>query len=264
MDGPTPPHGEPSSAPEPPTDEPAREGEETSPTPGKPADEPLDGTDKTRVSEPPGSDAEPPRKQRRSNEFWLGALGIVATVLAAFVGAVATYFTGVQHDNQETLRAQTSFTQETLRTQASFTQSQRGQAYTAFLSAADKFQSFWIPALTDITNRYSSGNISHSSTPAIDDMTTSFYDLVDASARVSFFSSKEVDTAAKNMTHLAADVINYLTRLARDPENAHPSPADGPAFNGKTDQLGRAMGSTANGFICAARKDLGMAGCPGG
>ena len=146
VDEPTPREDETSSAHASPADEPTAEGEETSSTPGKPVDEPTEESDEFPVSEPPGSDAESPKKQRRSNEFWLGALGIVATMLAALVGAVATYFTGVHRDDQETLRAQTSFTR-----------SEQVQAYTAFSNAHNDLRQALLYKRATILEKYPGG-----------------------------------------------------------------------------------------------------------
>jgi hypothetical protein len=100
--------------------------------------EPTPQGDKTSPQSP-ASDAEPPTKQRRSNEFWLAVLGFISTVVAGVVGAVMTWYTGEQHDHQETMREQASFAHETMRAQTSFTRSQQLEAYTAFDTAIVEF-----------------------------------------------------------------------------------------------------------------------------
>jgi hypothetical protein len=106
----------------PPADESTPQGNETS---SVPVDEPMpNGEGTSTPPDSPASTAEPPKTQRRSNEFWLAVVGVVATTLVGVVGAVTTYFTGVEHDQQENKRQQTSFIRD-----------QQVTAYTAFADA---------------------------------------------------------------------------------------------------------------------------------
>ena len=54
-----------------------------------------------------GGRAEP--AERRSNEFWLAALGVISTMVTGVVGTAVTWYSGDQHDKN-------SFNQEITRT----------------------------------------------------------------------------------------------------------------------------------------------------
>lgn len=219
MDEPTPAHGEPSSAPESPTDEPPREG----------------------VSEPSGSDAEPPSKQRRSNEFWLAVLGVVATALVGVVGAATTYFTGVAHDQQESMRAQ-----------ASFNRSEQVQAYNKFLYAITAF---------DHALRYEYQIIDPPAVPARSvsrperDFAQSQQDLAEAAVGLTFYGTPDV---MRTLT----DVLNAVKRLkgnladwelshSTDKESSHEFKC------GQQNDLNYLEFAQAK-FGAAGRKDLGL------
>jgi hypothetical protein len=239
VDQPTPRDDETSSARTSPPDEP--EGEEKSSTPGKPVDEPTGESDESPVSEPPGSDAKAPKEPRRTNEFWLGALGVVATMLVGVVGAVATYFTGVQHDKQETLRAQ-----------ASFNRSEQVQAYNKFLYAITAF---------DHALRYEYQIIDPPTAPARSvsrperDFAQSQQDLAEATVGLTFYGTPDVMRTLTGVltaaNRLKGNLADWELHHSTDKESAHNWKC------GQQNPLNDLLLAQAK-FSAAGRKDLGL------
>ena len=204
-------------------------------------DEPTGESDESPVSEPPGSDAEAPKKPRRTNEFWLGALGVVATMLVGVVGAVATYFTGVQHDKQETLRAQ-----------ASFNRSEQVQAYNKFLNAVNGF---------DHALRYEYQIIDPPAVPARSvsrperDLAQSHEDLGEAAVGLTFYGTPDV---LRTLTEVLTAVERLKGNLA-DWELSHSTDKES-SHNFKCGQQKDlyALQSAQAKFSAAGRKDLGL------
>jgi hypothetical protein len=257
-DEPTPTPDEPPSVPGSATDGPMPEGEK----PSSASAEQQGG--ESSVSEPPTPDAMPPEKKHRSNEFWLAALGMAGTLLAGIAGGVATYVTGVQHDNHDTASAAASFTRASISAQASFTRSQQVEAYTAFLSAISDFSASWLAAIQDLTHTYAESHHSDEifpvpgwKVPAKYDVATSQWKLEDARERLTIFTSKEVDAAAVKVWKLADDMVDWYDHLKMDPENAHPSLLQpGEVLEQvRTDNID--LNDDRQKFLCAVRKDLG-------
>lgn len=255
MEEPAPAHGEPSSAPESPTDEPTPEGEETSSTTGKPADGPIQESDASPVSKPLGSEAEPPQKQRRSNEFWLAVFGIVATTLVGVVGAVTTYFTGVEHDKQESMRAQTSFTR-----------GQQVAAYTAFANAYTDLKDALMYQRDTIVCRYSDFTATCTAVPPKQDLQTSYSNSLDALNKIVFEGSFAANDGAVKVVWKAAQLQDLYREWGRnhpDPANARRVDPEGSArelgaFRDKSKSLLGEMADFNSKFIDAARSDLGL------
>jgi hypothetical protein len=222
--------------------------------------------DETSPKASPASDTEPPKKQGRSNEFWLAAIGMAGTLLAAIAGGVATYLSGVEHDNHETANTQASFTQASKTAQSSFTQSQQVQAYSTFLSAVNDFITSWDSEMQTVVNIYNPSwkpSPQFPSPPSFSakyDEVTSYHNFFDAALRLEFFSSKDVKRAVDNVTAKVNDMNTYLAGLKYHPEGTHPSPLDAD-FVKKYDTLFQDLQSARDVFICAARKDLGAALC---
>jgi hypothetical protein len=263
VDESTPRDDEPSSARPSPADEPSPEGEETSSTPGKPVDQPTEESDESPVSEPPGSDAEPPKKQRRSNEFWLATLGIAGTLLAAIAGGAATIASGVEHDNHDTKSAQVSFAHESQSAQTSFARTQQVAAYTGFVnSAGDLTQSLLYERNEDV-NRYPYIAQRESLTPN-SDREKSSYDFDHAFYEVSLFGSPRARDAADKAREISGRFSIYLITW----EFEHPATAGTPScravvlFLNNTDDLLMKLGAAIGRFQDVAREDLGIPSIP--
>jgi hypothetical protein len=169
--------------------------------------------DESSVSETPASDTPPPKlrvelvnKESRSNQFWLATLGIVSTMVVGVVGAFLAWYTGKQHDEQETMR-QT----------ASFTRSQQLDAYTAFDSAIAKFEDSVNTEERLYTAPYE-GADTHLGPRSKQDFATSFNNLLKAGSKVIFCGSKEVGKAQVEVMNEASEIHDALRRF----EDSHP------------------------------------------
>ena len=143
---------------------------------------------------PPKLQVELVNKESRSNQFWLAALGIVSTMVVGVVGAFLAWYTGKQHDEQETMR-QT----------ASFTRSQQLDAYTAFDSAIAKFEDSVNTEERLYTAPYE-GADTHLGPRSKQDFATSFNNLLKAGSKVIFCGSKEVGKAQVEVMNGASEI----------------------------------------------------------
>ena len=228
------------------------EGEETSSTPGKPVDEPTEAIDESPVPEPPGSDAEPPKKQRRTNEFWLAVLGVTATMVAGIAGGITTYLTGVEHDKQENVR-----------TQAAFTRTAQLQAYNKFLNAITAF---------DHALRYEYQKIDPPTSPARSvsrperDFAQSEQDLVEAAIGLTFYGTTDV---MNTLTDVLDASNRAQTRKLGDWESHHPPGTPASTDKAESHNFKCGQQKTLNELLfaegqfgAAGRKDLGLPPLP--
>jgi hypothetical protein len=247
VDEPTPRDDETSSACPSPADEPSPEGEETSSTPGKPVDEPTEEIDKSPVPEPTGSSTEPPKQQRRSNEFWLAVLGVIATMVAGIAGGITTYLTGVEHDKQENVR-----------TQATFTRTAQVQAYNKFLNAITAF---------DHALRYEYQKIDPPTLPVEQvsqperDLIQSQQDLFEAAIGLTFYGTTDVMNTLTNVL----DATNKLKQALGVWESHHPPGTRASTDKAESHVFKCGQQNTINELLfaedqfgAAARKDLGL------
>jgi hypothetical protein len=198
-------------------------------------------------------------EKRRSNEFWLAALGIVATMVVGVVGAFVTWYAGKQHDEQETIREKNKFTQ-----------SQQKQAYTAFVDAANDFIFAFESDVQDTVNKYASPfgpswkpSFQIPTRPAIsvkNDETMSDNNVVAANLQVSFFASKDVKAAADIVMVKVDEIDRYDKPMKFYPQDTHPMPSD-PDFQSHYEALHKGLENARDAFVCAARKDLGADPC---
>ena len=180
----------------PPAGEPTPQGNEKS---SVPVDEPMPKGDETSPTpESPASTAVPPKTQRRSNEFWLAVLGVVATTLGVFVGAVTTFFTGVEGDKQENMRAQTSFT--------------RGQhvaAYTALANAYSDLKAALIYKRDTILEKHPDFTLKYAHPKPKQDLETSYANYLDALNTIVFVGSSAVNYGASHVAFKAAQLRDF-------------------------------------------------------
>jgi hypothetical protein len=248
VDEPTPRDAETSSAPAPRPDEPTPEGAQTPSA--------LDSAAAT---------GEPPKKQGRSNEFWLAVLGLISTMIVGIVGGVVTWFSGAEHDKnsftQETMRAQASFTQESQRAQASFTRAQQVAAYTAFTNAFDELALALGYQQVAIVTQYPY-DIQIAPIPASkQDSETLYANFVNTMNVVAFSGSQHVQDVATKVLNKATDIkYVYADWNVNHPSHAAtiPSKAEVTDFQHRTDIMLTELYKAEFDFNNAARADLGL------
>jgi len=254
VDEPTPKDGETSAKPasSPPAHEPAAEGGESSSTPTKPVDESTQEGSETRVSELPVSNAEPPKKPRRSNEFWLAVLGIISTMVVGITGAVSTYLTGAEHDRQESIRAQHDFAR-----------SQQVQAYTNFSNAVTDFVDASISEWQTVKEQTMHFAAPAYHIPAKHNLAEAFLNMLDANTAVVFNGSSDVQQAAHTIVDKADHVRGGFSKWEEEHLPGSPPATDEESasffaheLKPYYDELERAH----DDFTAAARKDLGLSG----
>jgi hypothetical protein len=245
-------------------------------TPGPPsaADDVSSDTDGT-PSAPKSTDTHDVTTQKRSNEFVIAVLGVIATMVVGIAGGVSTYFTGLEHDKQENIRARDSATRESISAQSSFTRSQQVAAYTAFTNACgDLAQALDYQRITIVT-RYAYAVQIAPIPPSKQDPETLYAVFVNAVNAVSFSGSQPVQDAAKKVLRKANEIkalhadweINHSPHPNRGGPPANPSSAAVPSiaevsdFDNKSQALISQLYDADKDFSCKARNDLGLTSC---
>lgn len=256
-------------------DEPPSKDDETSsaPAPLRP-DEPIHGDEASATpgeglsaAEGSASDKEPPKdkKERRSNEFWLAAIGMAGTLLGAIAGGVATYVTGVEHDDHDRANVQTSLTAASQSAQVSFTRAQQLAAYTRFTDSYDDLWAALSAKLDTVLRRYPYDIVlMNAPLAAKTDVETGLINLDHAANLIDLFGDGPTQDAASKIR----DVLNQV-RLEIDTWESTHTTADPPTCLEVTqfsnhivvDDLNQ-LNSDEHRFNDAARATLGITLAP--
>jgi len=183
-------------------------------------------------------------------------------MVVGIVGTVATLYSANQHEEQESIRAQTSATQESNRAQTSFTRAQQVQTYTAFLNAVNGFVDAALYKYYH-TIAPGHGNVVVFAAPQ-HDLPTSWLIFGNAATGLAFSSSGDV---MNRLGHLVDAMDNYYDMLVNwDVHHPPGSPAttddDFAAFKGQQRQTLMDLYKAENDFSNAARNDFGLAPLP--
>ena len=157
----------------------------------------------------------PSKEKRRSNEFWLAAIGLIATAVSGTLGAAITWFSAAEHDKA-------TFEQEEKRAQDTFTQSQRKDAYAAFDIGIDHFrETLWAEmrlALPDAHNPLFP--------PLQESVGESVNNLVFAESKITFYGSEEAHKKASEVVRqvwiIRAPLLAFLAEHSNYPNLSQP------------------------------------------